>query len=252
MRARRIQAGDCRGYMALGLILVLVLLTVLAGAGVYSLRYFSQADQSSSTAKYIDEARRSLFIRAQVKGTLPFAEGGSLGGGLPYAELGVRPSDEWGRQLKYQVSSGLVGTRYQSCQNLKTGTGVADIRLWDSRLGVEVSAAAVILSGGPADADGQKDVFDIYVEGVGAPVTRGDNTAGTPYALAPPNDSFDDQAQYVTAAVLASYLRNSNIVNNIEFNWTRCDTAHCVNAFWDAVVEDGVDCGGNDCPPCSP
>lgn len=248
---------NVKGFIGLSLVYALVLVTLFIGSGIFAIRYFVQADQTIKTSDYMDEARRSLFVRAQVGGVLPFADldadgkqdkdafWANIRGGLPYVDLGLLPADEWGHRLHYHVNGGLIKTRWLSCQNLKNATGFDAIKVWDDPSGAEVSVAAVLVSAGPADADHAKDVFD-------ALAGRGDNTDGPPYVRAQMSDSFDDNAYYIKPADLYDWLKNNNYVNQAVFNWSTCTTEHC--GPWPNIVKDadeeGVNCGGNDCPPC--
>lgn len=262
MPDRRLNQG---GFSFLGLIVILAFAGFLAGSGLMLVRGLQKPVRGTESSAYLDEARRSLFIRAGVLGALPYADTGGNGlsdageffGTLPYAELGVKPRDEWGRALLYHVNAGVVARRYETCNNLKSlvngPAGFPEIRLQEEGVPGDFAVVAVLVSGGVSDADGDGNVFDV----LNLPELMGDNSDGDPrYLRAFPREGFDDQVEHITAAALYDWLKdpdpaNLNIpspVSLAEFNWTSCIATHCTNGVLDSD-ETTIDRGGNDCQP---
>lgn len=266
-----LNTGNDRGLALLGLMIVVAIAALLAGGGITLLRRLPQPEFRVGAADLMDEVRRAIFTRLKVYGCLPPADTDDDGlpnapsqpspaladttkGTLPFISFGVKPRDEWGRVLKYEVHPGLVSTRAtleqrkkDSCLALQAGLNGAP-QVWAD--GATSTAAVVLVSAGPRDADGGGNAFD-------AIAGKGDNAAGTPYVRhAPyPDDgepTFDDLTVFVSPGVLADpkTLLGWLQVNDSRFKWaTTCEYTHCHNAARD-VDETGVDCGGLDCEPC--
>ena len=65
--------------------------------------------------------------------------------------------------------------------------------------------AAVLVSSGPKDSDGDGNIFDVVTSAVG--LHEGDNTDGDPnYLRYPPNEDFDDLTVYIGEHELYSEL----------------------------------------------
>lgn len=268
------KAGNERGLALLGLLAAMVVAALLAGGGITLMRRLPQAEFRATTAEYLDEVRRAVFIRLRVYGSLPPADTDGDGlpnapsqpspvladttkGTLPYVSFGVKPRDEWGRVLKYEVHPGLVSTRptleqrkKDSCLALQAGlmnlSGAPQV--WDG--GAAAIAVAVLVAGGPRDADGDGTAFD-------AIAGKGDNSDGNPYLRHAPypedgETTFDDLTVFVSPGALADpkSLLGWLKVNDPRFDWlTTCQYTHCHNVSRD-VDETGVNCGGLDCDPC--
>jgi len=255
----------------LGLLVALIVAALLVGGSLSLMRRLPQAENRIGTAEYIDEVRRAMFTQLFVYGSLPPADTDADGlpnapsqpspaladtteGTLPFITFGVKPRDAWDRVVKYEVHPGLVSTRptleqrkKDSCLSLKAGlTGAPQV--WDG--GAVFTVAAVLVSGGPRDADGDGSVFD-------AVAGKGSNAMGTPYLrhVLYPDDgepTFDDLTAFILPGVLTNPMTLLGWLKakDTRFDWSNtCEYPHCHNAFTD-WGETGLNCGGPDCDPC--
>lgn len=232
-----------RGFGLLGLVVAMMLATLLAGGGLVVLRASAGHDLRQRSPDYLDEVRRSLFIYVKVNGRLPSADvngdgapDGVAAGRLPYTVLGVRPGDDWHRQLRYEVNAGLLTDRQTTCNTLNTPPIPWQPLVWDEDAGFDAvgksqpppptnpfPVAAVLASGGPRDADGGGGEYAVF----DAISLKGDNASGSPaYVRSAPEPTFDDLVAYIGtkdktytgANTLLAWL----IVNDTAYSWTTC------------------------------
>jgi hypothetical protein len=170
--------------------------------------------------QYLAQAKETLVAFADINGTLPLADtdGDGLGdsasnmGTLPYLDLEITPTDVYKRVLGYQINSNLVTNRSISCDNLRTGLSGNPLLVDADGSSTAFPVAAVLVSGGPTDADADGDIFDDITGSPG-----GDNTDGLPnYIRAAPTSTFDDLIVFISGNELygeiCEYLELS--VNN--------------------------------------
>lgn len=187
------------GVSILGLLAILALVGALAGWTVSSLRGTSRPLAGSSSADYLDETRRALFVYVKTYGSLPFADAGddgqpdanTLTGALPYATLGLAPADFFGKVIVYQVNPAAVNPlnpaegltsqqgsdvlrKNETCRALKVArdatTVAVTLSLAKSSANVAVDGEAwstVIYTGNVEDATGSPPSFprDQYLYG---------------------------------------------------------------------------------------
>lgn len=106
------------GFTLVELTIVMVIIALLLGGLLLPLSAQQDIRQQSDTEKQLNEIRDALIGYAQINGHLPypavsFADGsetnpatcsGTLYGFVPWSALGVRPTDAWGRLIRYRVS----------------------------------------------------------------------------------------------------------------------------------------------------
>lgn len=213
-------SSDDRGFTLLELAIVIVLVGLLTGGGLLIASRALQNRMRADALSYMQEVEKALLTYASVNGRLPLADTTGDGrqnayryGGLPYADLGVRPKDPWGRQLRYEANGALdYSDKTVNCNNLKGALGVwpsintplgfqgrpfvADGCPQPARAGFTVTTAFIIISAG---ANGSFDaVF---------PCGNNAYMAGGQYIRHPLTDKFDDLLIYVGEAEIYSVMK---------------------------------------------
>lgn len=199
----------------------MVIIGLLAGGGVSLMRMLTERKARNEALAYLKETHTALLGFAERTGRLPYADSdgdgvennGVYSGALPYRSLQVAPTDPYKRPLRYALNPNLGANRASACSALRAGlTGAPQIVDADGTPAA-FSIAALLVSAGPMDADGDGNVFDDLAVGT----HQGDNTDGTPnYLRHPPVAGFDDLLAYLGGnelyACLCEYL--SLAVNN--------------------------------------
>lgn len=126
---------ECRGvtgeggFSLLELVVAMVLVGLLAGGGGLLLRTWQEHRLREETLDYVEEVRRAIIAFAKVNQRLPapdapptltspsykldgLEETSALNGYVPYATLGVRPTDSWGRRVRYHVSNKMANPTF--------------------------------------------------------------------------------------------------------------------------------------------
>lgn len=195
------------GFTLIEIAIVMVIIGLLAGGGVSLMGMLSERKARNETVGYLDEAKASLISFARINGRLPWADSdgdgnedpGTWVGTFPFQTLKFRPTDSHRRVLRYQLNNGLGADRSSSCNSLIGGLSGNPLVVDSDGSGTAFSVAAVVISAGPKDADGDGNVFDDVTTGT----HRGDNRDGNPnYIRYPPDDNFDDLTAYVGEYVL--------------------------------------------------
>lgn len=184
-----------KGFTLLELSLAIALVGIVAGGGIALLGTLVQHKQRSETLAHMKDVQQALLVYAQVNGKLPPADSsapadgtgdaGADTGGVPYADLGIRPADSLGSPLKYQVHTNLAGAAACSTlTNFINGSALAGWAptVWEEEAGVagaSLPVAAVLVS------RGQNGTLD-------AIAGLGDNSAGSSYVRHRPQAEFDD------------------------------------------------------------
>ncbi len=195
---------DRRGFTLIEIAIVMVLIGLLAGGGAYVMGMLTQRKARTETTDYLNQAREALLSHAINQGALPQASAntdgtvsdgdGQADGYFPYLDLKMRPTDFYKRTLRYAVNSNLTTDLRTTCSALKAGLSGAPQVVDADGSSSAFSVAAVLVSAGPRDADGDGNVFDRITSGSYV----GDNTDGTPnYLRYPPGDHFDDLVVYI-------------------------------------------------------
>lgn len=191
-----------KGFSLLELSIVICITGLLAGGGMALMGAWVNHKLRSETLGYLQEVQQALLVYAQVNGKMPYADSdadgksdaGVASGGIPYAELGVRPADSWGNSLKYEVRPGLAGAT--ACSELESfidGSGLAGWtpEVWDdeaSEAGNSLDIGAITVS------SGQNGTFDA--------IDGHSNATGAPYLRHTPQPDFDDLVLYLGPNVL--------------------------------------------------
>lgn len=188
-----------KGFSLLELSIVICVAGLLAGGGLALMGAWVSHKLRSETLDYLQEVQQALLVYAQVNGIMPYADSsspadgqsdtGAATGGIPYAELGVRPADSWGNSLKYEVRLDLADSA-TACSALTNFINGSDLTGWPSVWDdnpLDVGAITV--------SSGQNGTFDV-IAGLG------DNATGTPYIRHAPQPDFDDMILYLGPNVL--------------------------------------------------
>ena len=194
--------GDQRGFTLIEIAVVMVIIGLLAGGGVSLMRMLTERKARNDALAYLKETHSALSGYAERTGRLPYADSdgdglensGATAGTLPYRTLQVAPTDPYKRSLRYAFNPNLGTNRASSCSALRTGLAGAPQVVDADGAPPAFPIAAILISAGPMDADGDGNMFDDLAAGT----HQGDNTDGTPnYLRHPPVAGFDDLAVYL-------------------------------------------------------
>lgn len=105
-----------QGFTLVELTVVLVIVALLLGGMLIPLTAQQDIRQQADAEKQLTETRDALIGYAQINGRLPCPASAPAGTGqedcaagnvgfVPWAEIGVQPSDPWGRMIRYRVSA---------------------------------------------------------------------------------------------------------------------------------------------------
>lgn len=192
-----------KGFTLIEIAIVMVIIGLLAGGGVSLMGILSERRSRNETSEYLDEAKNALISFAKINGRLPWADNTGDGnedsnisaGNFPYRTLSFRPSDSNRRVLRYALNSNIGTSRSASCRSLRTGLSGSPLVVDADGSNASFPVAAVLISAGPKDADGDGNVFDDINTGT----YQGNNRNGIPnYLRHPPNSVFDDLVVYIS------------------------------------------------------
>jgi prepilin-type N-terminal cleavage/methylation domain-containing protein len=193
---------DQGGFTLIEIAVVMVIIGLLAGGGVSLMRVLTERKARNEALAYLKETHASLSGFAERTGRLPYADSdndgvennGIAAGTLPYRTLQAAPTDPYKRPLRYALNPNLGTNRASSCSALRTGLAGAPQVVDADGAPPAFPIAAILISAGPMDADGDGNMFDDLAAGT----HQGDNTDGTPnYLRHPPVAGFDDLAIYL-------------------------------------------------------
>ena len=182
--------------------IVMVIIGLLTGAGISMMGMLTERKNRNETIDYLKQVKEALITYADINGRLPWADtdgdgaedAANASGELPFLTLRVKPVDSNTRVVKYELNSNLGTDRETSCTALDTGLAGVPLVVDADGSTSSFPVAAIIVSAGPMDADGDGDVFDDIASGT----HQGDNTNGAPnYIRHPPTDVFDDLVIYI-------------------------------------------------------
>jgi prepilin-type N-terminal cleavage/methylation domain-containing protein len=210
-----------RGFTLLEIAVVMIIIGILTGGGVSLMKLLTERKARSETVEYLKQARTVLVSFAVTNGRLPWADSdgdglennGATNGTLPFLSLQIAPADAYKRVLRYAVNPNLTANRFSGCNALRTGLAAPPAIVDADGTGAAFAVAAVLVSAGPMDADGNGNVFDALASGT----HQGNNITGNPnYLRHPMVAAYDDLAVYISAhelsAEVCEYL--SLAVNN--------------------------------------
>ena len=219
-----------RGFTLIELAIVMVVIGLLAGGGVSLMGILSERRMRNETSEYLNDAKNSLISFAKINGRLPWADNvtsrdgdedpGISSGYFPYRTLNFRPTDSNKRVLRYEINSNIDTDRPASCAALRSGLTGSPLVVDSDGSPSDFSVAAVLISAGQKDADGDNNVFDDITTGT----YQGDNRDGNPrYIRHPPIDTFDDLVVYISGYELYGEIcgdpvltvSNSSTTNNV-------------------------------------
>ncbi len=193
---------SCHGFSLVEIAVTMVIIGLLAGGGTSLVKAMSDLKVRKETLAYLEQTRTALISYVNNNGRLPWAdtdgdgdEDSSSGSGdIPYLDLVVKPADPNRRVLSYEMNPNLGTDRSTSCQALRAGlSGDPEVVDVDGSTS-PFSVAAVIVSAGAMDADGNGNVLDRVTVGA----HRGNNASGNPnYIRFFNTDTFDDFVAYI-------------------------------------------------------
>ena len=198
------------GFTLIEMAIVMVVIGLLAGGGTFVMGTLTERKARNESIDYLHQAKEALISYASTQGMLPSADtdqdgvgDGATAGGLPYLDLKVRPTDLYKRVLRYELNPNLSSDLQATCSALRAGlVGSPDVVDGDGS-STAFPVAAVLVSAGPMDADGNGNNFDRVNSGS----HQGNNATGAPnYLRFPPTDTFDDLVVYIGEHELYSEL----------------------------------------------
>ena len=198
------------GFTLIEMAIVMVVIGLLAGGGTFVMGMLTERKARNESIDYLHQAKEALISYASTQGILPSADtdqdgtgDGATAGGFPYLDLKLKPTDFYKRVLRYELNPNLSTDLQTTCSALKTGlSGVPDVVDGDGS-STAFSVAAVLVSSGPMDADGDGNILDSVTTGT----HQGNNTTGVPnYIRFPPTETFDDLIVYIGEHELYSEL----------------------------------------------
>lgn len=201
------------GFTLIEIAIVMIIIGILAGGGAFVMGMLTERKARTESVDYLHQAREAVLSYAAGQGRLPQASADTDGtvtdgdgqpeGFFPYLDLKLKPTDFYKRVLRYEINPSLDTDLATTCSALKAGlSGDPDVVDADGSSSA-FPVAAVLVSAGPRDADGNGNTFDDVTSGT----HQGDNGDGAPnYIRYPPSDTFDDLVVYIGEHELYSEL----------------------------------------------
>jgi len=210
-----------KGFTLIEIAIVMVIIGLLTGGGISILKLLTERKARNDNLEYLQQAKEAILSFANINGRLPRPDTNGDGqedacanpcvGLLPFINLNIAPNDAYQRGVKYEISD--------NPENLRTDRGTTCITLstWNPASGsrplmVDIgptapfAVAAILISGGPMDADGAGGALDRHFDAI-AGAGGGNNLTGTPnYIRSSPTNTFDD-----VVVSIGGYELNSKI-----------------------------------------
>lgn len=210
-----------KGFTLIEIAIVMVIIGLLTGGGISMLKLLTERKARNDNQEYLQQAKDAILSFANIYGrlprpdtTTPIPDGREDAcatpdcvGFLPFITLNIAPNDAYQRGVKYEISN-----NPEDLQNIR-GTTCNTLSTWDPNSGrrpllidlgspTPFAVAAILVSGGPMDADGAGGAFDVVAGAAG-----GNNITGTPnYIRSSPTNTFDDVVVFI-----GGYELNSKI-----------------------------------------
>jgi prepilin-type N-terminal cleavage/methylation domain-containing protein len=208
-----------KGFTLIEIAIVMVVIGLLTGGGISILRVMTERKIRTENLDYLQKAKEAILSFADINGRLPRPDTGTDGredafatnqncvGLLPFMTLNIAPTDAYQRRVKYEISNNpanLIANRGTTCNTLRAWNPASGSRplLVDIGSPTPFTAAAILVSGGPTDADGAGGAFDAIAGAAG-----GNNITGTPqYIRSSPTRTFDDVVVFIGGYELNSKM----------------------------------------------
>jgi len=198
------------GFTLIEMAIVMIIIGILAGGGTFVMGMLTERKARNESIDYLHQAKEALISYASTQGMLPSADtdqngtgDGATAGGFPYLDLKLRPTDFYKRVLRYELNPNLSSDLQATCSAVRTGLAGSPAVVDGDGSSTAFPVAAVLVSAGPMDADGNGSNFD----GVNSGAHQGNNATGAPnYIRFPPTDTFDDLIVYIGEHELYSEL----------------------------------------------
>ncbi|MFH0729042.1 MAG: type II secretion system protein [Pseudomonadota bacterium] len=214
----RMDLKNSRGFSLIEIAIVMVVIGLLTGGGISILRVMTERKARNENLEYLQQAKEAILSFADINGRLPRPDTNNDGredacanpdcvGFLPFINLNIAPNDAYQRRVKYEISNNpenLRTDRANTCSTLKAWNPASASRplLVDIGSATSFAVAAVLISGGPMDADGAGGVFDVIAGAAG-----GNNITGVPrYIRSTPTNTFDDGVVFIGGYELNSKM----------------------------------------------
>ena len=206
------------GFTLIEIAIVMVVIGLLTGGGISILRVMTERKARNENMAYLQQAKEAILSFAEINGRLPWPDTDNDGTGsdnpcafnatcvgfLPFADLNIAPNDAYQRRVKYEISNNpgsLGAARGNTCSSLRVWPPPSGRRpqLIDIGAPTPFTVAAILVSGGPMDADGAGGAFDAG--------SGGNNITGTPsYLRSAPTNTFDDVVGFIGGFELNSKM----------------------------------------------
>lgn len=243
-----------RGFTLIEMTVVIAIVGLLLGTLLTPLATQLRASQIKTTDRDLGDVREALLGFAMANGRLPCpdtdADGAENGGGaaacanaegsLPYATLGVPPSDPWGQRYRYRVTAEFARTAVPgaTCAAGDNQLGICDTGdiTVSTRIATDKSlqtysagSVAVVLSHGPNGLGGTRLEDGVALTGATANTDEAENTNGDgtfivrntttttsgcndDAALGGPLCEFDDRVIWLAPSLLFNRLVTAGVL----------------------------------------
>jgi prepilin-type N-terminal cleavage/methylation domain-containing protein len=222
----RMDSKKSKGFTLIEIAIVMVVIGLLTGGGISIMRVMTERKARNDNLEYLQRAKEAILSFAEINGRLPrpdsfasndgwedaFAANQNCIGFLPYKNLNIAPTDAYQRRVKYEINNipataNLITDRGKTCITLSGWNPASGIRplVVDIGSATSFAVAAILISGGPTDADSAGGEFDACA--AVAPEGGGNNITGTPnYIRHVPTATFDDVVVYIGGYELSSKI----------------------------------------------
>ncbi|MBF0118450.1 MAG: DUF86 domain-containing protein [Desulfobacterales bacterium] len=218
---------DKSGFSMVEIAIVMVIIGILTAGGMSMMRTLTERKSRNESIDYLNRAKEAIITFSAVNGRLPrpdnpangitgveepCAAANNCSGFVPYRVLNLPSRDPYGRYVKYEifVQLGAAGiTLATTCNILQTWNVSSGTRPLivdqDDPAAAQIAVPAILISGGPMDADGLGGQNQNQFDRINAGIWQGDNITGLPnYIRNRPIATFDDLVGYIGGMELLS------------------------------------------------